>query len=151
MRQTFLQLNAWGGALLIIWNAAEAGFWLGPNASGAYEDSMFIRPLIFASRVFLCATVVRAVLLKKWTVGMLILGVGQAVVIARFRRLPLSVQDGVFFALLAFAALLLGLLWLDRRVLQNRAEEKWENQRPDGTPVKSPPSNPGQESGVPHP
>ena len=25
------------------------------------------------------------------------------------------------------------------------------NQRPDGTPVKSPPSNPGQVSGVPHP
>lgn len=27
----------------------------------------------------------------------------------------------------------------------------WANQRPDGTPVKSPPSNPGQVSGVPHP
>ncbi len=29
--------------------------------------------------------------------------------------------------------------------------KNWANQRPDGTPVKSPPSNPGQESGVPHP
>ncbi len=27
----------------------------------------------------------------------------------------------------------------------------WPNQQPDGTPVKSPPSNPGQVSGVPHP
>lgn len=151
MRQTFLQLNAWGGALLIIWNAAEAGFWLGPNASGAYEDSMFIRPLIFASRIFLYATVIRSVLLKRWTVGMLILGVGQAVVIAKFRRLPVSVQDSVFFALLAFAAVLLGSLWLDRRALQNRAEEKLVNKRPDGTSAKAPPSKPSQGAAVPHP
>ena len=30
-------------------------------------------------------------------------------------------------------------------------EKEWANQRPDGTPAKSPPSNPGQVSGVPHP
>ena len=51
------------------------------------------------------------------------------------------------------------LEWLEKAAAQGLAiasdviEEikQRANQRPDGTPVKSPPSNPGQVSGVPHP
>ncbi len=34
---------------------------------------------------------------------------------------------------------------------QKIEEKSGADHRPDGSPVKSPPSNPGQESGVPHP
>lgn len=46
---------------------------------------------------------------------------------------------------------LLSIVGLSRYDAFTPDYEKSPNQRPDGTPVKSPPSNPGQVSGVPHP
>ena len=41
--------------------------------------------------------------------------------------------------------------WMVDTTAKTAKKQESPNQRPDGTPVKSPPSNPGQVSGVPHP
>jgi hypothetical protein len=133
-RKFALQLNGWFSVFLILCNAATAGHWLSPDASGCFEAAVFVEPLIFASRVFFVAALIRAALLRRWTPGMLSLAVFQAIAMhLNFRQVTIFSVHFAFFSMAALGITMAVSVMIDRRNLPSVAEKEWPNQPLQGT------------------